>query len=238
MSIFSYGRILCLLCGFALLPFLSCAARINGSLSADGSAALTVGVSLEPRMTSLIRRLSAAGGAADGPALDGPAIAQSMSVSGIASVSLRNITPAAVEGTVQVLNINEFLTAAGGRRFIEFEQGRAGGSCRISINRDNGPEIIEKLSTDIADYLNALMAPLATGEELNKREYLELITSVYNKPISDEISLSRIRASIEFPGQITSVRGGTSSGRRADFDIYLIDLLVLEEPLIYEVRWR
>ena len=224
----------------AVLPFFSCAARINGALAADGSASLSVNISLEPRMESLIRRLSAAGGvdvSANSPVLDAQSINASMSrASGISSVLLRNTSPSAVEGQVRISQISDFLSAQG--RFIEFEQGRSGGKCRIRLSLENGPEIIRFLSPEIDDYLNALMAPIATGEELSKTEYLELVTSVYNKPVSDEIASSRVRASIDFPGSITSVRGGTFSGRRAEFDIPLVDLLVLDVPLIYEAEWR
>jgi len=234
---------------FAFLPLslcfavlLSCAARIEGSLSADGSAALSVGMSLEPRMTNLIRSLSAAGGqagSAERPVLDSAAITQSMSnAPGIARVSLRNTTPSALDGTVQISKISDFLSAADGSGFISFEQGRTGGRCEITINRDNGPVLLGILSPEIADYLSALMAPLATGEVMTKPEYLALVTSVYNRAISDEISASMIRASIDFPGPVTSVRGGTFSARRANFDIPLLDLLVLESPLSYEVRWN
>jgi len=230
-----------------IFPFLSCAARINGSLNADGSASLSVNMSLEPRMTGLIRRLAAAGGATEGAdslVLDGAAIARSMAAApGVASVVLRNTSPAAVEGTIRISNVSEFLSAADmerdpQRRFISFQQTQSGGSCRININLNNGPVILELLSMDIADYLNALMAPIATGEEMSKTEYLGLVTSVYNKPISDEIAGSRIRASIDFPGPVTRARGGTFSGRRAEFDIPLLDLLVLETPFILEVDWR
>jgi hypothetical protein len=232
---------------FIFLPFLaifqlsSCAARINGSLAADGSAALSVTMSLEPRMTALVRSLSAAaGGQADGPILDGPAIAQSMSAAPFGNVSaqLRNTAPAAVEGTVRITNIERFLASGDAGGFIGFEQGRGGGSCEIGINRENGPVILGILSMEIADFLNALMAPLATGEELTKAEYLQLVGAIYSKGVSDEIAASRIRASIDFPGQITAVKGGTFSGRRASFDISLLDLLVLETPLIYEVKWK
>jgi hypothetical protein len=242
MKLFSYRLgFLPLFCGLCFALFLSCAARIDGSLSADGSAALSVVVSLEPRMTNLIRSLAAAGGQAQAgqPVLDGPAIAQSMSnAPGVAHVSLTNTGPSALEGTVQISDINRFLAVGDVGGFVSFEQGRNGGSCEISINRDNGPVILGILSPEIADYLSALMAPLATGEELTKFEYLELVTSVYNRAVSDEIAGSRIRASIGFPGQVTSVMGGTFSGRRANFDIPLLDLLVLETPLSYDVRWN
>jgi hypothetical protein len=82
------------------------------------------------------------------------------------------------------------------------------------------------------------MAPLATGEELDKAEYLELVASFYNRAISEEIAASRIRASLDFPGAVTSVQGGTFSGRRVTFDIPLLDLLVLETPLSYSVAWN
>ncbi|MCL2213717.1 MAG: hypothetical protein FWC06_00775 [Treponema sp.] len=224
--------------------FLSCASRIEGSLASDGSALMSVNIRLEPRMTTLIRSLSRAGGQSNGPVLDGPAIARSMSSApGVASASLGNTSEAAIEGQVRISQIGEFLSAAETGRnvrrgFITFEQTAAGGRCNININRQNGPAILELLSPEISDYLNALMAPLATGEELNKTEYLNLVASFYNRTISDEIAYSRIRASIDFPGNITSVRGGTYSGRRAEFDIPLLDLLVAETPLIYEVTWN
>jgi hypothetical protein len=157
---------------------------------------------------------------------------------GVARVSLTNTGPSALEGAVQISDINRFLAVGDVGGFVSFEQGRNGGSCEISISRDNGPVILALLSPEISDYLSALMAPLATGEELSKPEYLQLVASVYNRAVSDEIAGSRIRASIDFPGQVTSVRGGTFSGRRANFDIPLLDLLVLETPLSYVVRWN
>ena len=223
-----------------IIAFSSCAAQISGSVSAAGAAELSVGMSLEPRMTNLIRSLSAAGGQTDGQVLDGPSIAQSMVGSSFGNVSaaFRNITPSAIDGTVQIININRFLTTGDVGGFVSFEQGNSGGRCEINISLDNGPVILKILSNDIADYLEALMAPLASGEIMDKTEYLSLVTSVYSRAISNEISGSRIRASIEFPGLITSVKGGSFSGRRAEFDIPLLDLLVLENPIIYEVIWR
>jgi len=224
------------------LTFFSCAGRINGSLSADGSSALSINMSLEPRMTAMIRSFSAVMGQTDGPVLDAAAIAKSMSgAPGIDSVSLKNTSPSAIEGTVRLSKAGEFLIAANTgddqKKFIVFEQ-KNGGRCEININRSNGPVILELLSREIADYLNALMAPIATGENLSKTEYLELVAFMYSKAVSDEIAGSRIRASIDFPGVITGVKGGTFSGRRADFDISLLDLLVLETPLSYEVQWK
>jgi hypothetical protein len=156
---------------------------------------------------------------------------------GIASVSLKNTTPSGVEGNVRISKISDFLSSKQSG-FINFSQTSSGGRCEINISLDKGPQILESFSEDIAAYLNALMAPIASGERLSKREYLELITSIYSKGVSDEIAASRIRASIDFPGAVTAAKGGTFTGRRAEFDISLLDLLVLETPMTYEVTWR
>ncbi|MCL2230759.1 MAG: hypothetical protein FWC01_06650 [Treponema sp.] len=216
---------------------LSCAARINGSLASDGSASLSLNMALEPAMTSLIQRLNEAGSGASGPVLNGPGIASSFaSAPGVTSATFRNLTSSSIEGQIRISAISEFFGTR--RGFVTFEQRAQGGRCVINLNRTNGPEILGLISEEISDYLNALMAPVATGEEMTRPEYLDLVASFYNRNIRNEIASSRVRVSIDFPGAITAARGGTYSGRRANFDIPLLDLLVLENPLVYEVTWN
>ena len=223
----------------------SCAAQINGSLKGDGQADLQIRAALEPRMTALIGGLAAASGTAQpgAPILDGPAIAASMSAApGVSSASFKNTAPAAIEGPIKIAKIGDFLAPDGSNKasFIVFEQnaGGGGGKCAINLSRDSGPEILALISPEISDYLSALMAPLVTGETMTKAQYLILVSSVYSRNITDEISKAVVRASIEFPGTVQSAQGGTFSGKRAEFAIPLLDILVLETPLSYEVVWR
>jgi hypothetical protein len=245
-----YGTLLPL--AFVLF-FSSCTARINGSLSGDGQADLQIYAALEPRMTMLLSGLAAASGAMQpgAPLLDGPAIAASMAASpGVASVSFQNTSPVSIEGPIAISKVGDFLApgmvAGKTQTFISFflnppaagSATASGGRCSINLSRDTGPEVLALISPDVGAYLAALMAPLATGEALRKRDYIALVASVYGKGIADEISQASIRASIEFPGTVLSARGGTFSGRRAEFTIPLVDVLVLETPLRYEVIWR
>jgi hypothetical protein len=181
----------------------------------------------------------AGGGAAGAAVLNGQALSQSMSVApGVESAGLRNTGPAALEGPVKITNIGDFLAPArdkGG--FITLEESPEGGRLRLTLNRDLGPDILSLISPEVTDYLSALIAPIATGEALSKTEYLELVASIYGKPVAAEISGASIRASVDFPGRIRSAPGGTFSGNRAEFDIPLLDVLVLESPLVYEVSW-
>ncbi|MCL2191462.1 MAG: hypothetical protein FWB79_05695 [Treponema sp.] len=223
-----------------VLAFSSCATQVGGSLRSDGGADLGVFGALEPRMAALITGFAAAAGIAPGTAiLDGAAIAESMAAApGIASVSLGNTSPVSIEGRVLVSHIGDFLYG-GGAGFITFEPAAGGGGrFTASLDLDSGRDVLALISPDIANYLAALMAPVATGEVMSRDDYLFLVGAVYGTGIAEEISGATIRAWIDFPGPIQSVRGGTFSGSRAEFAIPLLDVLVLETPLHYEVVWR
>jgi hypothetical protein len=226
-----------------LLVFQSCASQIKGSLAADGQADMEIQAELKPRMSALIRNFAALSGTTNpgAPILDGSAITASMSAApGIASVSFANKTPSAIEGPVKISRINDFLASGRTSGFISFEQINSAGEghCAVSLSLESGPQILSLISPEISMYLNALMAPLASGEKMTKRDYLDLVASFYGREIADEISSGVIRASVNFPGVVQRVKGGTFTGKRVDFEIPLLDILVLETPLSYEVIWK
>jgi hypothetical protein len=225
-----------------LALFFSCSARIDGVVREGGGAELSLKMSLEPRTTALIRSLQGFMGEATGAAiLDGAAIGRSMAAApGIRSISLINTGPAALEGTISISNVGDFLSAGAGQaKFITYTEGRSAGASSITIvlNRISAPALISRLSPEAGEYLEALMAPVVLGESSTRQEYLGLVSLVYGRALADEIAAARIRASIEFPRPLAAVRGGIASGRFAEFDIPLVDLLVLEQPLTYEISW-
>ncbi|MDR1108047.1 MAG: hypothetical protein LBL19_03325 [Spirochaetaceae bacterium] len=234
---------LCLI-SFQVL-FMSCAATITGSLDTDGSGDLRIQASLESRTAALIRSFAAVSlgpeAARNRPVIDGPAIARSMAAApGIAGVSFTNTSPSAIEGPLEISRIDDFLALPGnqgGNRFIVYEQSPSGGRLALSLDRTSGPKVLALISREVVDYLSVLMAPVATGETLSKGEYLGLVASIYGRGVAEEIGSAKIRALIDFPGPISAVRGGSSAGKRAVFEVPLLDLLVLESPLDYEIRW-
>ncbi|AEF86691.1 putative lipoprotein [Treponema primitia ZAS-2] len=239
---------------FLALLLSACSGRVSGSLRSDGSADLYLEISLESQMSALIRSISnlAAGGSSpagsrEPPLLDGAAMSRSMAnAPGVAAVSLGNRSPSSVAGSIRITRVDQFLDLpganTGGNRFITYIPTQVSGEpesrMRIYLDRTNGPRLLTLLSEDIRDYLSALIAPVATGEQLGKAEYLDLVASFYNKSLADEIAAAHISIVFGFPGPVSSVKGGTVSGTQARFDIPLVDLLVLEAPLVYEVYWK
>ena len=231
---------LSVLLSLLIFSFCSCVARIEGVMSDGGAASVTLVTSLEPRTLGLLSSIRNFMGESSGTqVLDANSISRSMAAApGIQSVSLKNIGPEALEGTISISHVGDFLVS-GSDRFIAYTQGRTPGtsSIIISLDLETSPVIISMLSPDVMEYLSALMAPAATGERLTKSEYLDLVSSIYGRPMSDEIAAARINAFIEFPRPPSKVTGGNARGRIAEFSVPLVDILVLDEPLRFEVGW-
>ena len=224
------------------LTFFSCTAGIEGEFKEGGEVNLTLKTALGPRMIALIRSLRGFMGE-DGnePILDGLAISQSIAASpGARAVRLVNTGPSALDGIISISKVDDFLSAGASKtRFISYTEGREAGtsSVVILIDRNSAPEIISRLSSEVEEYLSALMAPVVLGETSTRREYLQLITSVYGRPLADEIAAARLKASIEFPRPVKTAAGGNIVGRKVEFDVPIVDILVLEKPLRYELSW-
>jgi hypothetical protein len=162
---------------------------------------------------------------------------------GILSADLANTGPSVIAGTIGVSRVDELLAGSGvpeRTRFITLESGGETGENRLSIvlDREIAPLLLAMISSDMRDYLSALFAPAATGDSFSKAEYLELVEDIYGRALAEEIAAAEIAVSIGFPGAIKSVQGGTFGGASAAFNIALADILVLENPLEYEVVWE
>ena len=220
--------------------FSSCVTDISGQVRTGGAAQLTLSTSMGPRTTALISALRMfSGEGANAPILDGPTISHSLSLApGVRSVSLSNTRADTMRGNISISNIGDFLALPNTEsRFITFTESREASTIVVNLDRASAPQLISLFSPEITGYLSALMAPVVLGETMSAREYLDLVASIYSRPLANEIAEARIHGILEFPRSITSIQGGTFSGNKAEFDIPLLDILLLEKPLRYELSW-
>jgi hypothetical protein len=250
------NNVLALLPLFVMLmcAFASCSGQINGVLREDGSADITIQSALQPSVAALIGAVSM--NTPSAAILDARTIVASLrSIRGVKTAAMRNITPSSIDGSLTISQVNDFLDAPGiqTQRFITYKQTGSGGRLSITLTRTIAPQLVSLLSPDIADYFSALMAPgLTTDWQYiqTKAEYLRQLKATYNMlksnrrlgdALAADLETAMIRLTLDVPGAITSVQGGTFSGtpaQRAEFTIPVIDLLVLEKPLLYEVVWK
>ncbi|MDR1466693.1 MAG: hypothetical protein LBI40_03645 [Treponema sp.] len=232
----------------AFMLLSACSAQITGVISEDGAAELSIQSGLHPSMTELIHSLFKIGGAASQNVIDANSINSSLRTSkGVKTIRFRNVTSSAIEGTLSLSNVNDFLSIAGQHsQFLTFDP--QNGRLVVALDRTSAPRIISLLSPDIVDYLSCIMAPAALEDYQyiqTKAQYLDELQNFFGSfrdkklaaSLISDIKKASVHIAIDFPKDVKSVKGGRFSGKRAEFDAPLLDLLTLETPLTYEVRW-
>ena len=108
------------------------------------------------------------------------------------------------------------------------------------------PTSLQKLSADLPKdtktYLDLFMAPVFTGEKMDKSEYKMLIASIYGDQIASELDKAQINVSLSCPKgkkiSSTSLPSGAKvTSSTATFDLPLMDLLTLSGSRSYSISW-
>ena len=108
------------------------------------------------------------------------------------------------------------------------------------------PTSLQKLSADLPKdtktYLDLFMAPVFTGEKMDKSEYKMLIASIYGDQIASELDKAQITVSLSCPKgkkiSSTSLPSGAKvTSSSATFDLPLMDLLTLSGSRSYSISW-
>ena len=231
-----------------IILLFSCSSQVNGVLKEGGAADLSMKASLAPSMTNIIRSLkmvmdsTGLGNSDTDQILDGPTMSRSMETSpGVDSVKLVNTGPAALEGTIIISKVEDFLSSGEGDSFITYSErrvdGKPAGSVLVNIDRKTIPVLLQYMSAEATDYLITLMAPAILDEDIPRTEYLFLISTIYGRALADEMRTAEIKLEIELPGPVKFISGGVSEGTKAVFNIPVLDLLVMEKPLSWEINW-
>lgn len=219
----------------AALGCAACDARLDGVIHRTGRGEFTLKSTPFPAANRLLKRLSSDGG----EALDANALNRSMAlIPGVEQAAFSNATGGGIAGRVAITDMAGFLNRGEQAKAALWEQSSSGGKFRLDLNLDSGQSFLSLISPDLAEYLSALMAPIATGEVISGQGYLELVASFYGKAVAAEIEKAEFLLSLDFPGAINGINGGTYKGAHADFTIPLLKLLVLDEALVYEVSWK
>jgi len=240
------------LMSLSIAMFASCTSSINGVFNVGGKLEISLNCAFLPRITMLIKKLSESN---TDVLIDAKHINDSLSaISGIGNVDFKN-SGSRIIGKFTIDNIDRFISinaadntktandanAANStnvqRQFITRTISGSSTYYKIYLNRELGGGLVGTLLPELRAYLSAIAAPIATGETLDKDEYLDTVKDIYGVPLSQEIAGSMITIKLTFPSKVKSAAGKniTSSGSSVTINMPLVDILVLDNDISYDI---
>lgn len=95
---------------------------------------------------------------------------------------------------------------------------------KILLNNKNLLSFYENLSSDLQSYLDMLMAPTFTGEEMTNAEYIELISEVYGERLAKELEEATVKITLD-----------SFSKTEKSYSVKLVDILNMKNEVVLEI---
>jgi hypothetical protein len=241
---------------FLCLLFASCSAAGNIDIDIDGSGRAELEIELSEVLVSYLRDLSASLGSEWAGVFDLGAIERHFAgLEGLTLLSASSPTVERLQMTLVFDDITELTREAsqaeGLARAIRFSrpgEGSAdsgsGSSARelaVRISEDTLPDVLA-LSPFAGTALSQYLLPPPEGglSAAEYEEYLSWSFEEYASPAELERMFSEavIRMRVRPGGRILSQSGGNRAGDLVEYRIPVLELLTLEEPMVYSLRFE
>jgi len=207
----------------------SCSPSIRLSGAARPPDAIRFSSELGPAASALARRF---GG--DAPLFRVEETAISLQNAGLVPEKVETPTPTSLRVSATLPALDGLLGA--------ITVNRQNRTLTAHITRESLARALELAPDGSADFLELLMAPAITGEQISVAEYEQTIASAYGKSVADELRASTCTVTVDCPdpcarATISPVGEGKIQGTAAVFRVPLSALLVLDRPIEIRVAW-
>jgi hypothetical protein len=224
--------------GFSALGLSACNARVEANIQSSGSADFSVNASVIDALKTVF-----AG------ALDVGEINKTLAaLPAVDSAVFKAGKAGSVNGKGQLGSVSGFLAPPASAspaqveamRCISYTKGSKAGTSRLAIklNRTTSPLLVSLLSKKSQSYLSMLAPPVLMGTTLSEKDYLaQLKVFGYSQAMLDQLKAAVITVTLSFPRKVSGIKGGTAKGKTALFTLPVLDLMLLEKPIEWDVQW-
>jgi hypothetical protein len=227
----------------AVLLIISCSVSQTVKVALDASGSAHVRVELHPVFHEYLSVLREEAGelglSGSGEIFDTERIKQSLSeLPGVVVYTVSTPTPAELEVDLSFRHVGEVLEGeeTGVAEVVTFSQNGKEKSLRFYLDAENYSRIKPLLPTGEDPILDALGPQ--PDDPLTEQEYLDIVEFALGPegPAVIQESFLEIRFAPE--GEITSYEGGELEGDEVVFRIPLLQFLLLEEPIEYNLSFQ
>ena len=215
----------------------SCSGRFDARFDAGGGATLDAKVALPSLVGAKLRALS--GLDASTPIFDPKAVSKALLVrKGVSSAAASCPTPDSLSLSAEISDLGALLASPDLASFIQLDDKAGAKRMTIALSRDHGQDILALLPGIDPGLVEALSPPALGGGDYTKAEYRDALQTILGTKAMPAFDAASIDLSVSLPGAIVSSSGGRVEGSTWKATIPLLDLLVLEKPIVLTFSWR
>lgn len=217
----------------------SCNAAVDAGIRADGSARLGIAAEVPPVLGAKLRKLS--GAAPEAPLFDEAAVRSS--AKGRPGLSVVSLAPTGNDGlkaefaasSLKALAAEPELASSG---LLTYSEGPGWAELRVRLARGGGREALD-LFPFVDPYLVEALSPPALEEDpVTADEYRQMLKSVLGDKALAALETTSLGLRIQAPAAVLSSGGGSLSGTELRVALPVMELLVLEKPVEFWLRWK
>jgi len=228
-----------------LLMATSCSGNLDATLRGDGSVRAAVRLNVPEALSGRVRQFVGLGSRE--PLFSPEAVRnQFVGRTSINLVDVSSPTPDILTSVVWVQNIDSLIadTSLVPQGMIQYRKISAQGTAptmrelSVKLSRDNAPYMLKLFPGIDRRIIDSLSPPALEPDPVSADEYRlnleQVIIGKKNMPAFDACS---VEIAITVPKAIVSASGGSFSGPVFRAKLPLFDLLTLEKPIAFSMRW-
>lgn len=266
MNIFNFAKNNCVLCAVLAVGavlFTSCESSISIKANKDSSTQIQVNADVGPIVYNTIKavtagmsEMAASGNQASGTAKndagkDVPIFSAAEIKSGLSTGDMTDVSVSTP--TVSSLSINGKLSAPADQVSTLNDTNSVKVANFVTCTKNSltlilAPAMIkqigESLPQSTKSYLDLLMAPVFTGEQMSASEYIDVVAAVYGDELSKELASSAVKITLAVPDGTTIKKTSLSdaqnvktSAGQVTFSIPLAEFLTLSATKTFSISW-
>ncbi|HBE45917.1 MAG TPA: hypothetical protein DHU26_10115 [Spirochaetaceae bacterium] len=225
--------------------FVSCSGSLDATLKTDGSVRAAVRLDVPDALSGRVRQFVGLGSRE--PLFNTEAVRnQFLGRTSIMLVDASTPSPEVLTSVVWVPNIDALIadTSLVPQGMIQFRKIPAQGSApamrelSVSLSRENAPYMLKLFPGVDKRIVESLSPPALEPDPVSAAEYrLNLEQVIIGKKYMAAFDACAVDIVITVPRAIAAAAGGSFSGPIFRAKLPLFDLLTLEKPIVFSVRW-
>jgi hypothetical protein len=232
----------------AFIVLASCSASVSSTIKADGGARISVQAEVPAALSAKFRKLASVGSSSQvnpapssTPFFDAAAIRKSLAAKpGISLIDLTQPSPDSIRIEMSSRSLEELAASPDiqDSGIFSISRGPSWMEFRFHLERDEA-RALSALFPGIDPYLmEALSPPALEDDPVSLDEYKTMLKSVLGEKAMPAMEAAALSLNITAPGTVLSSGGGKLTGSTLSVAVPIIEMLALEKPVDFWLRWK